>query len=480
MVATDAMFWFAEAAMPIFRPIIAGLYLLDRNVAPDQVDRCIDCAIAAVPRLRERVLEMPLHIGLPEWVEDEHFDQAYHVRHLSLPANGGKRELLDLTAALFATPLDRERPLWEAYCIEGLEGGRSALFWKMHHALVDGVGSLAILNGLTQTDRRGPHRRAGAKPRSRRLVHHPSAAARLARLASHNIRETARLAVRAATTPLRVARDPAAAVREAVSTVRGLRGVISDLTTPTVHDPLCAGGSGLSRRFDILDVPIDRLKAIKSSLGVTINDVVLAALADTLGRYHRRHHAHVDALNCMVPMNLRGTHERDTLGNRVGNFTIVLPVSERDTARRLELVAGQTRAAKADKRGASYPLLVETLTMIPGVAFRWLARQSIGKINVACTNVPGVGGARYLAGARVEAVYPFASVVEGTPIVMALLSCDGTMNFGIDTDPEAIPEPHRITELFERSLGELEELGSGCRDTRRWRVSKRAGGHASA
>ena len=188
------------------------------------------------------------------------------------------------------------------------------------------------------------------------------------------------------------------------------------------------------------------------------HDVVLVALTDTLGRYHRRRRIHIESLNCMVPMNLRGKDEKDALGNRVGNFTIVLPVGEKNIGRRIERIVAQTRAAKADKRGASYPLLVETLTMVPGPAFRWLARQSIGKINVACTNVPGVADQRYLAGAAVKSVYPFASVVEGTPLVMALLSYRGMMNIGIDTDPEAIPVPHKITELFERSLIELEKF----------------------
>jgi diacylglycerol O-acyltransferase len=479
MAATDAMFWYAESALPIFRPIIAGLYILDRAVEPAAVDLCIDCALDAVPRLRQRVLEMPLHIGLPEWIDDEHFDQTYHVRHLSLPAKGGQRALLELTSSLFAAPLDRERPLWEAYYIEGLDNGRSALFWKMHHALVDGVGSLAILNGLTQPDSKGPHRHGRAKQSSGGSVSRPGSVARLARLAAHNARESATLATRMATLPLRSLRAPVTAAKDVASALRGFRGVLSDLTTPAVMDPLASNSSGLSRRFDIVDVSIARLKAIKKPLGVSLNDVVLAALADTLGRYHRRHRARVDVLNCMVPMNLRGKDEKDVLGNRVGNFTIVLPVSERNTANRITRIVEQTRAAKADKRGASYPLLVETLTMIPGAAFRWLARQSIGRINVACTNVPGVAEPRFLGGASVEAVYPFASVVEGTPLVMALLSYGGMMNIGIDTDPEAIPNPHQITELFEKSLVELERYSQGRAKVRRSRSTK-ATAHSTA
>src|SRR5262245_2597067 len=150
MAATDALFWYAESALPIFRPIIAGLYVLDRRPDAKRMDQTLRTALALVPRLRQRVIEAPLHVGLPEWANDPHFDVRYHVRHVSLPPPGSQRELLDLVAALFATPLDRERPLWEAYWIDGLARGRAAFFFKLHHSVVDGVGSIALLNGLTQ------------------------------------------------------------------------------------------------------------------------------------------------------------------------------------------------------------------------------------------------------------------------------------------------------------------------------------------
>jgi WS/DGAT/MGAT family acyltransferase len=480
MTGTDALFWYAESALPIFRPIIAGLYVFDGPVPQGDVDLAIAGAVEAVPRLRQRVLEMPFHIGLPEWVDDEHFDLAYHVRHLSLPEGDRRRELLDLTAALFATPLDRERPLWEVYGIEGLEGGRTAVFWKMHHALVDGVGSIAILDGFTRLSPDAGPERVEAGEQRRAFDHHPSAAARLLRLASHNAGESAKLLARAATIPLQAALHPFETAETARRTIRGLTGMVSDLVAPAISDPIAVGTSGLSRRFDILDVPIERLKDIKNPLGVTINDVVLTALAATLGRYHRRRKADLETLNCMVPMNLRGSGEAADLGNRVGTFTIVLPVAVEDPGDRLEEIVRQTTAAKTDKRGASYPWLAESVSMVPGFVFRWVAKQALGKINVACTNIPGPPGERYLAGVRMEALYPFASVVEGTPLVVALFSYAGRFHLGIDTDPEAIPDPHEITELFEESLAELESLSDrlplgGLRNGRLRPVSERRG-----
>jgi len=463
MAPSDALFWYAQQALPVFRPIIGGLYLLDRPADPEQIEAGYEASLALVPRLRQRVVEAPLHLGLPEWVEVSHVDHDYHLRHLSLPGDGTLRELLDVVATALATPFDPERPLWEAHWIDGLEGGRAAYFFKMHHSLVDGVGALAILDALTQLEREAkPLRVALPQPRPRA----EGALPRLASLALDSARESARIAARAARASAGLLADPAGSLEALRRTLRGLRGLAADLARPPVLDPLAKGSSGLSRRLDVMAVPLERLRAIKAPLGCTINDLVLAALAGALGAYHRSRGVRVDALNCMVPMNLRGRDERDLLGNRVGVFSIVLPVGEKRPERRLRSVVEQTSRAKTDQRGAAMPFLTQALPLVPGAALRWLARNSLGRVNVACTNIPGVRERRYMAGAEIEAIYPFASVVEGTPVVIALLSYAGTMFIGIDTDPEAIPDPERIGELFADHLDELEALAARPRGGR--------------
>jgi diacylglycerol O-acyltransferase / wax synthase len=455
MTPTDALFWYAEGALPTLRPLIAGLYLLDRAPHPRKMEQTLRAGLFLVPRLRQRVIEAPLHLGLPEWVEDPHFDFDYHFRHVRLPEPGDERTLLDMTAALFATPLDRERPLWEAYWIDGVDRGRSAFFFKMHHSMVDGVGSIALLNALTQRHRQDEPQFGAARRRRQILA---GGTSRVARLLADNGSEAMRLLGRAAALPARAVADPIGMADQAQKIARGLRGMMSNLGQPLITDPLASSSAGISRRLDVTDVPIERLQRIKAPLRVTLNDVVLAALVGTLGAYHRERRVHVDALNCMVPMNLRGRDEHDKLGNRVGMFGIVLPIGERRIERRLSLIHDQTQAAKADQRGAAMPFLIQALPLVPGFAFRWLARNSLGRVNVVCTNVPGVRERRHMAGARVDAIYPFAGVVEGTPLVMALLSYAGMMNIGFDTDPEAIPDPHRISELFEEELQALERL----------------------
>ena len=448
MAASDALFWYAEAALPVFRPIIAGLYVLRRSASAEAFRSTIESAVASVARLRQRVVGAPLELGMPEWVEDEHFDLEYHLRHLSVGPPGTMRELLDLAAALLATPLDRERPLWEAYRIDGIEGDRSALFLKMHHAMVDGVGSIAILDALTGMNE--PH---AFTSRARRRS---DVAARLVRAATGSARTAVDLGIGAARLPLSFVRHPIDTLSQAAAVVRGLTGVIADARKPLIDDPLAHDCGGLSRRLDTTALYLDQLRAIKRPWGATINDVVLTALTGALRAYYLERRVRVAALNCLVPMNLRGKAEKDALGNRVGLCTVSLPMAQPGVEERLSLIVAQTRAAKRDMRGALYPILVEALTVLPGAVFGWLAHQALGRVNVACTNVPGVEDTRRLAGIEIEAIYPFASVVEKTPLVMALVSYAGRLHIGLDTDPEAIPDPHRIVTLFEAAIDELE------------------------
>jgi WS/DGAT/MGAT family acyltransferase len=281
MAPTDALFWFAETALPEFRPIIAGLYVLDRTPDVGAARASIDSALSLVPRLRQRVVAAPADIGLPEWRDDPHFDAAYHVRHLSLPVPGGQRELLDLAAALLATPLDRQRPLWEVYWIDGLEGGRSACFLKLHHSVVDGVGSIAILDAMTAPV--GSRARRPRRP-SRRAPPAPAGLLeRTAALVGDQAEWAARLAWRMARAPLGAVRHPRRSADAAWRTARGLRGMVGDLLEPALHDPLAVPGSGLSRRLDLAELSLDRLRKIKAPLDVTLNDLVLASLAGALG-----------------------------------------------------------------------------------------------------------------------------------------------------------------------------------------------------
>jgi diacylglycerol O-acyltransferase len=452
MLPTDALFWYVEEATPELRPLVAGLLMLDRRPDPVRLRACVERWVARLPRLRQRVVEAPLHLALPEWEEDPHFELEYHTREVILPEPATERHLLDFVGAVFATPLDHMRPLWEAYLIEGLEGGRAACFFKVHHAVMDGVGSLAVFDAFTQGHRAEPvrvPRHVAPRPTS-------SAGPRLGRLLRDAAGNTVAGLGAAAAVSARAIFRPGEVIDELVRAARGVRGLITDLTAPATYDPLAEASTGIGRRLDAMSLSLPRLRRIKEALGVSLNDVVLTAVSGAVGRYHVHRKVYLDELHCMVPMSLRPDDERHALGNRVGAFNVTLPVGEPDPLTRLARIQRQTGAAKSDRRGAAYPLMMRALALMPGFAYRLLAQTVTGRVNLICTNMPGPPAQRYLAGARVDAIHPFAPVALGTPLSIALMSYGDTYGIGIDTDPAAIPDPELLSRYLAEAVDEIE------------------------
>ena len=452
MLPSDALFWYVEDATPELRPLVAGLLMLDRRPDRERLRALVERWIARLPRLRQRVVETPLHLGLPEWEDDPNFELDYHAREVVLPAPATERHLLDFAASVFATPLDHLRPLWESYLIEGLEGDRAACFFKVHHSVMDGVGSVAAFDAFTQTHRSEPVRVPRyAPPRA------PSrAGTRLARLVRDVVGNAASGLGAALAGSLQAARRPGEAVEQIARAARGMRGMMADLTAPGITDPLARGSTGIGRRLDAMALSISRLRRIKCALDATLNDVVLTVVSGAVGRYHDHRRVHVDELHCMVPMSLRAEDDMSSLGNRVGSFNVALPVGEPDPLTRLRVIQRQTHAAKSDRRGAAYPLMMRALASMPGFAYRLLAQSVTGRINLICTNVPGPAAPRYLAGAKVEAIYPFAPVALGTPLSIALMSYGDVYGIGIDTDPAAIPDPELLHRYIASAVDQLE------------------------
>ncbi len=454
MLPTDALFWYIEEATPELRPLVAAVMTLDRRPDHDRLHAAVERWVARIPRLRQRVVEAPWRLGLPEWEDDPHFELDYHAREVILPEPATERHLMDFVGAVFATPLDRLRPLWEAYLIEGLEGGRAACFFKMHHSVMDGVGSVALFDAFTQAHRaepvRVPRHLAPRPPSSPRL--------RVARL----VRDAAANAVgglgTAAAVSIRTALRPGEAIADVGRAARGIRGMIADLTAPSTVDPLARASTGIGRRVDAMLLSLPQLRRIKNVLDISLNDLVLTAVSGAVGRYYAHRKVPLDELHCMVPMSLRERDERSALGNRVGAFNVALPIGEADPMQRLALIQRQTGAAKRDRRGAVWPLLTRVLASMPGFAYRLLAQTVTGRVNLICTNVPGPPAQRYLAGATIDAIYPFAPVALGTPVSIALMSYGETYGVGIDTDPAAIPDPELLGRYLAAAVDEMEDL----------------------
>ncbi len=442
MLPADALFWYAEEVAPQVRPQIAGLLVMDRSPDRQCFRTSVKQLVACLPRLRQRVMESPLRLSWPEWQDDSSFDLDYHLRTVALPRPGTHRQLLEFASAAFADPFDRFRPLWKAYLIEGLEGHRAACLFKLHHSIIDGVGSVSFFEALTQPQRddvaRGPQRRP--------ITCHPRPGSVAPQAGWGAAFETA----------VRIAANPVGTARQFVKAAGSLSSMISEFTGKADKDPLAADCTGLGRRLEVVSLSMPRMQRIKEALGVTLNDLVLAAVAGAVGRYHDHCRVHVEELQCVVPMNLRQAGRRDEPGNRLGIFFVTLPVGERDPLVRLRMIRQQTTTAKGDGRGSSLPVLMEALRFIPGRVLRALADSVNGRIGLICTNVPGPSAQRYLAGAKIEAIYPFVSVMFGMPLTIALLSYGDSYAVGIATDPTAISLPRLLHRYVEEAVEEIE------------------------
>lgn len=438
MEPSDAFFWHVESATPEIRPLVAGLFLFDRRPNARHVRAALRRLIALAPRLRQRVVEPPLGLGLPVWAADDDFDLDYHLRIVELPG-ATEAVLLRYASEIFSAPLDHMRPLWEAHVVEHLAGGRAALFLKLHHAVLDGAGSVALFDGLTQARRRDPIRMPEAAKLGVPVA--PPAAVRLARDAA---------------TMVGALIDPGAAVDGLRRLARGAGGLLAELRASNGTHAWHGDASGIGRRLAVASVDMARLRRLKAALGATINDVVLTAVAGALTTYERGTRGVPEALQCMVPMSLRTTEERASLGNRVGGFTVALPLRLRGIGPRLAAIAAQTTRAKSDGHGFAYHALMQAAAYVPPLLFRAAAQRTEGKVHLICTNVPGPPVRRYFAGARIEAVHPFAPVMRGTPLSIALMSYGGTLGIGVDSDPAAIPDPARVARLLEREFTAIE------------------------
>lgn len=455
MVPTDAFFWYAEAAIPQLRPLVAGLFILDRPPDRQRFHASVRRLVARMPRLRHRVLENRLPMTLPRWGEDHSFDLDYHLRRIVLPRPATQRHLFDFAGAIFATPLDHLRPLWEAYLIEGLKEDRAAFFLKVHHSVMDGVGSVALFDALTQADR--SERVHAPRHRARGSTDVADQADVMA-LGRDWLWNTATGLAGALSAGAEAIRRPQEALGQLRRTAYGMRRLIDDLRAPVSPDPLTARATGVGRRLDGLTFSLSHMRLLKDALGVTLNDLVLAIVSGALGRYNRGRGIQLAAMRCMVPVNVRQGHERAALGNRVTAFMVQLPVGERDFTRRLELIRAQTNVAKGDGQTQGYQLLMQAVSLVPAELFRVAAQSARGRLHLICSNVPGPPVQRFLAGAKVEVVYPYAPIMLGTPLSIALISYGDAYTVGIDSDPASIPDPERLRQYIEAEMKELEGL----------------------
>ncbi len=386
-----------------------------------------------VPRLRQRVMEVPYEQGRPVWVDDANFDVDYHVRLTALPRPGDDDQLEALMSRLQALPLDRARPLWEMWFVDGLAGDRVGLIIKTHHALGDGIANVDLALALVDLEPDPPHDEPAPD-------WHPRPAPTSNELLAAAIRTQLERPGRMAKTLLDAARDPRPAIDSVANVGRTIASFVAKPPPAPWNVPVSA-----HRRWVSASVPMKGVRKVRKRHDVSINDVVLAACSGALRRFLLDHgDADIDArvIKAMVPVSLRGAEQHgETLGNLVSLIIVDLPVDEPDPVARLERIHAVTSELKGSGYvdGAQKILdLADAVTPLAGALTRYVSRAI--PMNLVITNIPGPPVPLYLCGARFERVYPYVEVIDNEGLTIAVVSYDDRLHFGITADRDVMAD----------------------------------------
>lgn len=422
---------------------------------PEAFATLIGQRLVAVPRYRQKIREVPGRLGLPVWVDDADFDLAYHVRRSALPSPGSDTQLRELVGRLQGRHLDRARPLWEIYLVEGLSGGRFAVITKTHHAMVDGLSSIdigAVLLDVTPTPRESP-------PDTWVPTPEPSAF----ELVTDAVTDQLRRPQAAVDTVRRAAADARTAVTSLVQTGGAMLVAARTATRTAPVNPLNAA-IGQQRRYATSAGELDAYKIIRKAHGGTVNDVVLAVVAGGLRRWLLGRGEPVLAasvVRAMVPVSVRVPGSEADLGNRVSAYFVELPVGVPDSVDRLKKITAAMARHKQSGQAIGASALVGLVGLTPPTLHSLGARLSSSfsarMFNVVVTNVPGPQFPLYAMGARMREMYPVVPLAKGQAVSIGITSYDGGVFYGLNADRDAMGDVEELAAYLGESLDELRE-----------------------
>jgi diacylglycerol O-acyltransferase / wax synthase len=404
-----------------------------------------------VPRFRQKLHFVPFGLARPIWEDDPHLNLSYHVRQTALPPPGSDQQLRTLAARIFSQRLDRSKPLWEMWLVDGLEDDRFAIIGKSHHAVVDGVSGVDINTVMFDLEREpeGP-----PVPPDQWLPRpEPSDAEVLAEAILDRLTNPREIAEGVAGI-VRAPREIAGRLQEGLGAVGALAG--AGLGAPPSPFNVEIGGY---RRFAWVRGDLGQLKQIKNAVGGTVNDVVLAAVTGALGRYLRaRGHSTAGLeLRAMIPISVRAEDERGALGNRVSAMMAPLPIGLEDPVERLRVITETMGDLKASRQAVGATLLTELTGFAPPTIVAQAARlQSRQRFfNLVVTNVPGPQFPLYVLGREMLATFPMVPLAKRQAVCVGIMSYNGQVNFGLIGDYDAMPGLDQLGGDLESSLAEL-------------------------
>ena len=471
----DAQFLHVESPTTVGH--VGSLVVVDPATASggvwniDNVRDVLEQRLHLAAPLRQRLVEVPLGLGRPYWTDDPHFDLEFHLRELALPSPGSREQLAEQVARIHARPLDRSRPLWEAYVISGLEDGKAAFYTKIHHAAIDGVSGAEIIEtvmDLTPEPREVEPEDAFVPrpvPSTLDLLRRGLGAVAI------NPVEVLRTVPRSLSYLDQLPGATSVPGVRLVSNAAGLVGRVlgqerPDLDARDLRAPRTPFNGPITahRRFAFGSVPLAEVKRVKDHYGMTVNDVVMALATSTLRRWLLDHDALPSTpLVAAVPVSVRAKDQRGELGNQVSVMVAALPTHVADPVERVEAMRNAMMEAKRHFQAVPATLLQDLSMAIPtalsGLAARALFRLATlpgVPFNLFVSNVPGPQRPLYVAGARVEGIYPVSAVTDMTGgLNITLFSYDGHLDFGFVACREMVPDVWAMVQHLADSLDEL-------------------------
>jgi WS/DGAT/MGAT family acyltransferase len=432
-------------------------YDSDGRFRLDAVRALVASRLQLIPRFRKRVMRVPLGGGRPVWVDHDTFDIADHVRLTSLRAPGGRRQLLELAERLMAQVLDRDRPLWELWFVDGVDRGEHVgLIHKSHHTLTDGISGVDIATVLLDFTHEPT------------VLDHdgwtPAPAPEAPRLVVDTIRERMTRPTEVVST-LRRATDAATnAPRDALDRATGLGRSIGSLLVGQIVAPrlFLNAPVGAGRRIETVRVPLEEVRRVREAFGCTVNDVVLAVVGSAVARVldaHDELHPEL-VLKAFCPVSVRDDDQRMQLGNRISTMVVPIPVGEPDARARLDAVRATTADLKERRQAVGAAALLGlseyAAPTLLGLAARVAHAQRVA--NLIVTNVPGPQVPLYCLGARMHEVYPVVPLSRNLTLNVAILSYCGQLHFGLIGDGQSGRDLERLAGGIEDAIAELGEL----------------------
>jgi WS/DGAT/MGAT family acyltransferase len=429
---------------------IGSLAVYEGHISYDGFVAHLNLRMPLIPRYRQRVAPVPLTLAHPTWEDDPDFSIRRHIHHVTLPAPGTDEQLRELTTELFSRPLDRNKPLWEIFVVHGLEHNRTAMVSKVHHCMVDGVSGIELLVATLDISPQ-----PAPPPEDDHWT--PNPLPNLTERLTSALWDNARQQMSLAREFQEGVFNPRPRIQQGLDVMRALNSASPWLMRPAPRTPF-TGAVGAERKVAFSEMSFIEIRQIRTSLGGTVNDVVLAILTGALRKYLLHHGLSVEGWEPRVgiPVNVRLEDEKGALGNRISAMVAMLPIGEANPAARLNTVRERLESTKKENQSGAFELLIRVASLTPP-AMQALASYGTtnSAINLICTNVPGPMIPLYCVGHLMLSHHPLVPLSMDMGLGVGVTSYNQRLFFGLMADPKVMPDVDLLKQCLDESFLEL-------------------------